>query len=88
MLQDTTELLYSSHPHTMGLGDLDHAGSKGLKVHSALAATRAGLPLGLVQQAVWARQAAPKAKRPKRRKRPQAERESQRWLTTLADATE
>lgn len=86
VLQDTTELLFSSHPHTRGLGDLDHAGSKGLKVHSALAATEAGVPLGLVQQVVWARQAQPKAKRPKRRKRPQAERESQRWLTTLAEA--
>jgi hypothetical protein len=86
VLQDTTELLYSSHPHTTGLGDLDHAGSKGLKVHSALAATIDGLPLGLVQQAVWARDAAPKAKGRKARKRPQAERESQRWLTTLAEA--
>ena len=83
VLQDTTELLYTSHPHTTGLGDLDHAGSKGLKVHSALAATIDGVPLGLVQQAVWARDAAPKAR--KSRKRPQAERESQRWLTTLAE---
>jgi hypothetical protein len=83
VLQDTTELLYTSHPHTTGLGDLDHAGSKGLKVHSALAATIDGVPLGLVQQAVWARDAAPK--RRKSRKRPQAERESQRWLTTLAE---
>jgi hypothetical protein len=86
VLQDTTELLYTSHPHTIGLGDLDHAGSKGLKVHSALAATLDGVPLGLVQQAVWARAAAPKAKGRKSRKRPQAERESQRWLTTLAQA--
>src|SRR6476619_6050517 len=74
VLPDTTELLYTSHPHTIGLGDLDHAGSKGLKVHSALAATLDGVPLGLVQQAVWARAAAPKAKGRKSRKRPQAER--------------
>lgn len=85
ILQDTTELLYTSHPHTTGLGALDHAGSKGLKVHSALAATLDGVPLGLVQQAVWARHAPPKAKGRKARKRPQAERESQRWLTTLTE---
>jgi hypothetical protein len=85
VLQDTTELLYTSHPHTTGLGELDHAGSKGLKVHSALAATLDGVPLGLVQQAVWARHKAPKAKRRTSRKRPQAERESQRWLTTLTE---
>lgn len=83
VLQDTTELLYTSHPHTTGLGDLDHAGSKGLKVHSALAATLDGVPLGLVQQDVWARHAAPKGR--KSRKRPQEARESQRWLTTLAE---
>jgi Transposase Tn5 dimerisation domain len=64
------------------LGLLDHASSRGLKVHSALAATIDGVPLGLVQQSVWARDAAPKGRRA--RKRPQTERESQRWLTTLA----
>lgn len=85
ILQDTTELLYTSHPHTTGLGALDHTGSKGLKVHSALAATLDGVPLGLVQQAVWARDAAPKTKGRTARKRPQAERESQRWLTTLTE---
>jgi len=83
VLQDTTELLYTTHPHTTGLGSLDHAGSRGLKVHSALAATRDGVPLGLVQQSVWARDAALKGRNS--RKRPQAERESQRWLTTLAE---
>lgn len=82
VVQDTTELLYTAHPHTPGLGERDHAGSKGLNVHSALAATRDGVPLGLVYPSVWARQAAPKGR--KSRKRPQAARESQRWLTTLA----
>jgi hypothetical protein len=82
VLQDTTELLYTAHPHTTGLGELDHAGSKGLKVHSALATTRDGVPLGLVYQSVWARKAAPKGR--KARKRAQEARESQRWLTTLA----
>lgn len=84
VLQDTTELLYTAHPHTTGLGALDHAGSKGLKVHSALLASLDGVPLGLVYQSVWARKAAPKGR--KARKRPQEERESQRWLTTLTEA--
>jgi hypothetical protein len=86
VLQDTTELNYSTHPHTSGLGHLDHALSAGLKVHSALAATVAGVPLGLVHQTVWARDAATKGR--KSRKRPQDERESQRWLTTLAEVQE
>jgi hypothetical protein len=83
ILQDTTELNYTAHPHTAGLGHLDHALSSGLKVHSGLAATLDGVPLGLVQQTVWARDAATKGQ--KSRKRPQAERESQRWLTTLSE---
>jgi len=83
VLQDTTELLYTTHPQTTGLGFLDHASSRGLKVHSALAASIDGVPLGLVQQSVWARDEATKGQ--KSRKRPQAERESQRWLTSLAE---
>lgn len=83
VLQDTTELNDTSHPHTTGLGHLDNAKCQGLKVHSGLAATVEGVPLGLLQQAVWTRDAATKGK--KRRNRPQAEKESQRWLTTLGD---
>ena len=81
VLQDTTELNYTSHPHTTDLGYLDNARSQGLKVHSGRAATLDGRPLGLLHQAVWARDAATKGQ--KRRTRPQAERESQRWRTTL-----
>jgi hypothetical protein len=84
VLQDTTELVYTSHPQTTGLGFLDHASSRGLKVHSALATTIDGVPLGLVQQSVWARDVTTKGR--KARKRPHVERESQRWLTTLAEA--
>ena len=83
VLQDTTELNYTTHPHTSGLGHLDHALSSGLKVHSALAATIDGVPLGLLHQTVWARDSATKGH--KSRKRPQDERESQRWLTTLQE---
>lgn len=83
VLQDTTELNYTSHPHTTGLGTLDNVHARGLKVHSALAATLDGVPLGVLHQAVWSRPAPTKG-RPSRRTRPQAQRESQRWLTTLA----
>jgi hypothetical protein len=81
VLQDTTELNYSTHPKTTGLGHLDNAHCSGLKVHSGLAATVDGVPLGLVYQHVWARDAATKGRNS--RKLPQNQRESQRWLTTL-----
>jgi hypothetical protein len=83
VLQDTTELDYTDHPNTTGLGFLDHPKHSGLKVHSGLAATLDGVPLGLLHQAVWTRDAATKGK--KKRTRAQADKESQRWLTTLAE---
>lgn len=83
VLQDTTELNYTAHPNTSGLGPLDNPLSSGLKVHSGLAATTDGVPLGLLYQQVWTRHTPSKGRNS--RKRPQAERESQRWLTTLAE---
>lgn len=81
VLQDTTELDYTDHPQTTGLGHLDNIHAQGLKVHSGLAATVEGVPLGVLHQAVWARDPATKGQKP--RNRPQAEKESQRWLTTV-----
>jgi hypothetical protein len=82
VLQDSPELNHTRPTHTTDLGYLANARSQGLKVHSGLAATLDGRPLGLLYQTVWARDAATKGQ--KRRTRPQIERESQRWLTTLA----
>jgi hypothetical protein len=83
VIQDTTELDFTSHPATTGLGYLDHPKHQGLKVHSALAATTDGIPLGLVDQAVWIRDLATLGKKHQRAKRETAEKESQRWLTAL-----
>jgi hypothetical protein len=55
--QDTTDLSYPTHPATHGLGDLGGRRERaipGLCVHSALALSETGLPLGLVGQKVWA----------------------------------
>jgi hypothetical protein len=83
VIQDTTELDFTSHPATSGLGYLDHPKHQGLKVHSALAATTDGVPLGLVDQAVWTRDPASRGKKHQRAKRAMDEKESQRWLTAL-----
>jgi len=47
--QDTTELNYSNHPATEGMGYLDSKYSQGLKVHSTIAVTTEGVPLGLIR---------------------------------------
>jgi hypothetical protein len=84
LLQDTTELDYATHPATTGLGPLACARRQGLHVHSTLAVTPEGVPLGLVDQQIWARDAAEHGKAKQRRTRAQAEKESQRWLDALA----
>lgn len=83
VLQDTTSLNYSAFPTTEGLGPLGSGKAQGLFVHSALATSPAGVPLGLLDQQVWARDPAKKGSRHQRRKRPIEEKESFKWLRGL-----
>src|SRR5512136_556282 len=50
LIQDTTELDFAHHPATRGLGPLEHAAQLGMKVHSVLAVSTDGVPLGLIHQ--------------------------------------
>jgi len=78
-IQDTTELNYSSHPQTQGLGFINQTSQQGMKVHSCFVVGSDGEPLGVVHQYCWSRKQA-KGKRSKRRKLPIAKKESYRWL--------
>lgn len=86
-IQDTTELNYSSHKALSGAGYLDSKYALGLKVHSTLSTTTTGLPLGIIGQYVWAREAEQLGKSQSRHQRPTKDKESQRWLDALS-ATE
>ena len=86
-IQDTTSFDFTDHPGTTGLGYLAHGQRSGLWLHSALAATAAGVPLGLIDQRTWTRDPATLGKRALRREKETADKESQRWLDALA-ATE
>lgn len=81
--QDTTNLDFSGRASTTGLGILDSVYARGLKVHTALAMTSEGVPLGVLHQEVWAREESG-GRRGTRRQRQTAQKESQRWLTTAA----
>jgi hypothetical protein len=83
-VQDTTELDFSHHPQTQGIGPLSAVTHHGLHVHSALAVRPDGVPLGVVHQQVWARDPAERGKARRRRQLPTAAKESQRWLDTQA----
>jgi len=82
-VQDTTDLDFTHHRATEGLGPLDHPALRGLKAHSVLVVSEEGIPLGLLNQAVWARDPEQVGKRHQRRQRETADKESQRWLTAL-----
>ena len=55
--QDTTALNYSPHPQTKDLGPISNNRDKtiGLLLHSTLALTPPGQPLGLLHAQTWAR---------------------------------
>jgi hypothetical protein len=85
--QDTTTLNYSTHPQTRGLGPISNNRDKtlGLFLHSTLALTPAGQPLGLLQAQTWARSARHFGRSSHQRNRtPRAQKESQKWLDSLS----
>jgi Transposase DNA-binding len=81
-IQDTTDLDFTSHPQTSGLGFIHQGKQQGIKVHSCIGVSGDGEPLGLLAQHNWIR-TEPKGKRGQRRKKETIDKESQRWLDTL-----
>jgi hypothetical protein len=79
---DTMEVSLTHHPATTGLGRLSNAHARGLMVHSTEAMTVEGVPLGILQQHIWAR-TWPVGKREQRRELPIEEKESNKWLLSL-----
>src|SRR5207237_7855922 len=82
-VQDTTEVDWTAHRATQGLGPLGHTAWQGLLVHSTLAFTPERVPLGLLAQQVWARDPADIGKRARRKQLPISHKESQKWLHSL-----
>src|SRR5499427_133047 len=82
-VQDTTEVNWTRHPATQGLGPLGHTACHGLLLHTTLAITPERVPLGLLAQQVWARDPADVGKRARRKQLPISQKESQKWLLSL-----
>ena len=87
-VQDTTSLNYSTLSATTGLGTItsEADGAVGLEVHDTLTFTPGGVPLGLLDVQVWARDIAEFGKKHTRRKRPIEEKESYKWLASFQAA--
>jgi len=86
MIQDTTDLDFSERLHCNGLGDIGKnptgAVSQGLKMHSSLAVSEKGLPLGVFKTQMYASHY---DETKKAQDRPIEEKESYRWLSTIDD---
>jgi hypothetical protein len=87
-VQDTTSLNYSTHPQTEDLGPISNNADKtiGLFVHSTLALTPAGEPLGLLAAQVRSRdrhQFGSRRNAQLRNRTAVKDKESQRWVDSL-----
>lgn len=85
-LQDTSWLNYSTHPQTQGLGPIGtpRQNITGLLLHSTLALTPGGLPLGMLHTAVRARDPKAAGAARQRHLKPIAQKESHKWLDSLS----
>jgi hypothetical protein len=86
-VQDTTSVNYTTHRATDGLGPISHcANAQGLELHSTLAFTPTGVPLGLLDVQCWARDPNDFGKKARRHQTPTAAKESVKWLNSYQAA--
>jgi hypothetical protein len=83
--QDTTVFSFNHHPSKRDLGYVtSHQDSRGLFMHSLILLGTEGTPLGVLHEEIWIRDSASYRKRQQRRKKLIEEKESLRWLTSVA----
>ncbi len=95
-LQDTTYLIYTHHPKTTGLGKISMKRRKngkemlshGLIMHTSLAVSTKGLPLGILDQHITARISKSSEVKKLRDRTPIEDKESYRWLESLKNTKE
>ena len=89
-VHDTTDLNYAHRPACRGLGIIGknqtRTESAGLALHSTLALTDEGLPLGLLRAHCYAPQLRPEHRGKDRRYLPIEEKETYRWLAGFQDS--
>ena len=83
-VQDTTEGDYHHHPEIAGIGVINSEHRYGVLMHTTLAVTPQRVPLGLLDQQVWTRPAETLGKKPHHNTRPIRDKESKKWLISLA----
>lgn len=83
--EDTTEFNLSHLPATQGLGYVSSAlALRGFLMHSLLAVSPEGLPLGVLGLKTWIRPPEQRGKKHRRKSLPVTEKESVKWIEGLA----
>ena len=89
IIQDTTTIDFANHPEIKGIGlNGRYDSSKGFLLHSALAVTTQGVPLGVLSREVWTRNPEEKGKSKNRHKYTTSQKESNKWLKLLTESTD
>jgi hypothetical protein len=90
-IQDSTFLNFSTHKQTDGLGTIgktNHGGDVlGLVMHSTLAFSATGQPLGILAQEIFSRSEFPQLSKSHRRTLPIEDKESFRWINAFDEAS-
>lgn len=86
-VQDTCLLDYTLHLTTKGLGPIgtEKQQMQGLVMHTTMALVPDGLPLGILNQQIWAREAT-KLSESEKKARPIEEKESFKWIEAIREA--
>ena len=90
-IQDTTFLNYTHHPHTEGLGEIGKKAQqqRGFGLHTTLAVTPQGQPLGVLTQQYFERPIGEVSHTPARAQQlPIEEKESYRWIEAFQKTME
>jgi Transposase DNA-binding/Transposase Tn5 dimerisation domain len=83
-IQDTTTLNYTLHRATTGLGSIGQSGLSGFFLHTSMALTTLGIPLGILKDVFWVRNQddVPSKNNPIEQK------ESYKWIKSLKESTQ
>ena len=84
-IQDGTELDYTHHPETSGLGRLNEAHRQGFLMHSCLAVDLSDKSMGLAWQKIWTRSPIVRCRTEDKRARSLRANESDVWAETLSE---
>ena len=79
-IQDTTVFNYTVHRKTEGMGPIGKTGLSGFFLHSCLAVSPEGVPLGILSHRMWVRPPESKDSHNTHKNRPLDDKESARWI--------